>query len=113
MSAAGRTPPPAGPLTDADRTGWFRAFLTDRATRKPSPHTLQAYRQDFDAIATLITGAREHIARYLIHGGWWVPDTTGVLGELVRTTGQYRQIPEDRAMEVAMRMAVDATAQIH
>jgi hypothetical protein len=28
-----------------------------------------------------------------------------------RTTGQYRQITEDSAMEVAMRMAVDATQQ--
>ncbi len=62
MPAASSTPPPAGPLTDAERPDWFRAFLTDRATRKPSPHTLQAYRQDFDAIATLIAGAREHAA---------------------------------------------------
>ncbi len=60
MTAAGPTPPPSGPLTDRERPDWFRAFLTDRATRKPSPHTLQAYRHDFDAIATLITGAREH-----------------------------------------------------
>jgi hypothetical protein len=50
---------------------------------------------------------------YLIHGDWWVPDTTGVLTELVRTTGQYRQMPEDDVTEVAMRMAVDAAAQIH
>lgn len=51
---------PRGPIrgrTDAQRPSWFRAFLTDRATRKPSPHTLQAYRQDFDAIASTITGA--------------------------------------------------------
>jgi hypothetical protein len=48
---------------------------------------------------------------YLIHRGWWVPDTTGVLTELVRITGQYRQIPEDDVTEVAMRMAVDAATQ--
>ncbi|MGW0435853.1 tyrosine-type recombinase/integrase [Micromonospora sp. NPDC003197] len=29
-------------------------FLTDRATRKPSPHTLQAYRRDLIAIAQLV-----------------------------------------------------------
>jgi site-specific recombinase XerC len=35
---------------------WFAAFLADRGTRKPSAHTMKAYRQDFDAIATLIAG---------------------------------------------------------
>ena len=45
---------------------------------------------------------------YLIYGDWWVPDPTGVFTELVRITGQYRQIPEDDVTEVAMRMAVDA-----
>ena len=39
------------------RPEWFAAFLADRGTRKPSAHTLRAYRQDFDAIATLIAGA--------------------------------------------------------
>jgi hypothetical protein len=29
----------------------FAAFLADRGTRKPSAHTMKAYRQDFDAIA--------------------------------------------------------------
>ncbi|GAB2945369.1 tyrosine-type recombinase/integrase [Micromonospora polyrhachis] len=29
-------------------------FLTDRATRKPSPHTLQAYRRDLIAVAQLV-----------------------------------------------------------
>jgi site-specific recombinase XerD len=38
------------------RPEWFAAFLADRGTRKPSTHTLKAYRQDFDAIATLVTG---------------------------------------------------------
>ena len=35
---------------------WFAAFLADRGTRKPSAHTIKAYRQDFDAIAALIVG---------------------------------------------------------
>ena len=38
------------------RPEWFAAFLADRGTRKPSAHTLKAYRQDFDAIAALIAG---------------------------------------------------------
>ncbi|MDO3336469.1 tyrosine-type recombinase/integrase [Mycobacteroides abscessus] len=35
---------------------WFVAFLNDRQTRKPSAHTMKAYRQDFVAIATLTVG---------------------------------------------------------
>ena len=35
---------------------WFTQFLNDRQTRKPSAHTMKAYRQDFTSIATLITG---------------------------------------------------------
>ena len=35
---------------------WFTAFLHDRQTRKPSAHTMKAYRQDFVAIASLVTG---------------------------------------------------------
>ena len=62
MTAASRTPPPARARTDAERPDWFRAFLTDRATRKPSPHTLQAYRQDFDAIAALVADDPKQIA---------------------------------------------------
>jgi site-specific recombinase XerC len=34
---------------------WFTAFLHDRQTRKPSAHTMKAYRQDFAAIAVLVT----------------------------------------------------------
>jgi integrase/recombinase XerC len=34
---------------------WFTAFLNDRQTRKPSAHTMKAYRQDFVAIASLVT----------------------------------------------------------
>jgi hypothetical protein len=30
--------------------------MADRAIRKPSPHTVNAYRQDFVAIATLVAG---------------------------------------------------------
>lgn len=36
---------------------WFLAFLEDRAIRKPSPHTVKAYRQDFTAIAALLAGS--------------------------------------------------------
>jgi hypothetical protein len=78
-----------------------------RASTTGSPSELLR----FDLDPRVETTAQAH--RYLIHGVWWVPDTIGVLGELVRTTGQYRQITEDSAMEVAMRMAVDATAQSH
>jgi integrase/recombinase XerC len=35
---------------------WFTAFLHDRQTRKPSAHTMKAYRQDFLAIASVVTG---------------------------------------------------------
>jgi integrase/recombinase XerC len=49
----------AGPNTDARDAepfpDWFTAFLHDRQTRKPSTHTMKAYRQDFAAIASLVT----------------------------------------------------------
>lgn len=38
---------------------WLLAFLNDRAIRKPSPHTIKAYRQDFVAIAALLAGEPE------------------------------------------------------
>ena len=41
---------------DGARPEWFAQFLADRGTRKPSAHTLKAYRQDFDAIAALLAG---------------------------------------------------------
>jgi site-specific recombinase XerC len=47
---------------DDGRPAWFEAFLADRGTRKPSAHTMKAYRQDFDAIATLIVGEHEPLA---------------------------------------------------
>jgi hypothetical protein len=50
---------PAEAASDDGRPGWFEAFLADRGTRKPSAHTMKAYRQDFDAIATLIVGDQE------------------------------------------------------
>lgn len=59
-------PDPASPPTpngdvpepaDADSLpNWFTQFLNDRQTRKPSAHTMKAYRQDFVAIATLVAG---------------------------------------------------------
>jgi hypothetical protein len=45
----------AGP-TEPSRPEWFAAFLADRGTRKPTAHTMKAYRQDFDAIAALVAG---------------------------------------------------------
>ena len=61
---------------DGARPEWFAAFLADRGTRKPSAHTLKAYRQDFDAIAALIVGgdgpvadaAVRHHDRHHAHG---------------------------------------------
>jgi integrase/recombinase XerC len=44
------------------RPAWFKSFLADRGTRKPSAHTLKAYRQDFDAIAAVVVGAGHPIA---------------------------------------------------
>ncbi len=35
------------------------------------------------------TGGTAHAYTYLIHGGGWVPDATGILGEFVCRTGQY------------------------
>jgi len=49
----------SSPTTDtaeSSRPEWFAAFLADRGTRKPSAHTMKCYRQDFDAIATLVVG---------------------------------------------------------
>ena len=37
---------------------WFEEFVIDRATGKPSVHTVKAYRQDFAAIAAVLTGGR-------------------------------------------------------
>jgi site-specific recombinase XerC len=43
--------------TDAT-PGWFAEFLIERATRKPSEHTMKAYRQDFAAVAALLSAGR-------------------------------------------------------
>jgi len=37
---------------------WFADFLIDRAPHKPSEHTMKAYRQDFAAVADLLTAGR-------------------------------------------------------
>ena len=63
---AATSPPSRTPRTDAERPAWFRAFLTDRATRKPSLHTLEAYRHDFDAIAALVVGDPDRIRALLV-----------------------------------------------
>lgn len=55
---------PARPRLDNSELAypqWVLAFLGDRATRKPSPHTIKAYKQDFTAIATLLAGTPEHV----------------------------------------------------
>jgi integrase/recombinase XerC len=53
------TPAPTGAAAEpADAESfpyWFTQFLNDRQTRKPSAHTLKAYRQDFATIANLMT----------------------------------------------------------
>ena len=54
VDAPGHTAP-----VEVSRPEWFAAFLADRGTRKPSVHTLKAYRQDFDAIAALIAGGED------------------------------------------------------
>ncbi|WP_081346979.1 tyrosine-type recombinase/integrase [Mycobacteroides chelonae] len=42
-------------MTSADALpAWFVEFLEDRQTRKPSAHTMKAYRQDFVSIASLL-----------------------------------------------------------
>lgn len=41
---------------------WFGDFLADRAVRKPSPHTIKAYRQDFEAIAILLAHTADAVA---------------------------------------------------
>lgn len=42
-----------------ERPDWFAAFLADRGSAKPSPHTVRAYAQDFDSIAALIVTDRD------------------------------------------------------
>ena len=62
--AAADAPAPArgrASASDADTAAtpnWFADFLNDRATRKPSAHTMKAYRQDFTAVADLLTVGR-------------------------------------------------------
>jgi hypothetical protein len=57
-SGPGPAPPgrtnPDSPLAENNPfPTWFVEFLDDRQTRKPSEHTMKAYRQDFIAITTL------------------------------------------------------------
>lgn len=56
-----RPTPPGGDDRDSEAAErdpypqWFAPLLDDRQTRKPSAHTMKAYRQDFVAIAALAT----------------------------------------------------------
>jgi integrase/recombinase XerC len=69
---------------DGARPQWFAAFLADRGTRKPSAHTLKAYRQDFDAIATLFADGEDLSAMAL----------DAITIDTLRTAfAQYAQIP--------------------
>src|SRR6476646_5402665 len=56
-------PPKSASPADERRPEWFEQFLADRGTRKPSAHTLKAYRQDFDAIAALLAGDTHDLMR--------------------------------------------------
>lgn len=60
--ASAPTPAPAGdaagPADAESFPHWFTQFLNDRQTRKPSAHTMKAYRQDFIAIANLVTDGK-------------------------------------------------------
>jgi integrase/recombinase XerC len=51
----GRTNPDSPLAENNPFPTWFVEFLDDRQTRKPSEHTMKAYRQDFIAITTLVT----------------------------------------------------------
>ena len=50
------------PESDSDTAtaipDWFADFLIERAPRKPSEHTMKAYRQDFAAVASLLTAGK-------------------------------------------------------
>jgi integrase/recombinase XerC len=59
--AAGRASA-SGADTAAATPNWFADFLNDRVTRKPSAHTMKAYRQDFTAVADLLTSGRPAIS---------------------------------------------------
>jgi integrase/recombinase XerC len=58
-----RSPAASSGGDEEARPASFEAFLADRATRKPSAHTVKAYRQDFDAIATVIVGDEQPVER--------------------------------------------------
>lgn len=55
LSATGSTDSEPSPAQHPD---WFDLFLADRQTRKPSPATIKAYKQDFAAIASLVTNGQ-------------------------------------------------------
>ena len=63
--------PISGDLDVESFPDWFTQFLNDRQTRKPSAHTMKAYRQDFIAIATLMADGKvnTHAGRATLAGG--------------------------------------------
>ena len=84
-------PPECASTAEEHCPQWFAQFLADRGTRKPSAHTLKAYRQDFDAIASLL-------ADDLIWGGTYPPKLgsglyfAGRCGRDTRMTAAVRPI---------------------
>jgi integrase/recombinase XerC len=50
------------------RPEWFAGLLADTGIRKPSAHTMKAYRQDFDAIAVLVAGGGEDLSSLSLAG---------------------------------------------
>ena len=56
--ASGPAPRQPGAGAPPGTPVWFEEFVIDRATGKPSVHTVKAYRQDFAAIAAVLTGGR-------------------------------------------------------
>jgi integrase/recombinase XerC len=55
--------PGAPSIAELSYPQWLSAFLAlaDRAVRKPSAHTANAYKQDFTAIAALLAGDSRRI----------------------------------------------------
>jgi hypothetical protein len=45
--------------------------------------------------------------RYINDGGTWVPDTTGLLGDLVRYFDGYNEVAEADVIQMKMRIAVE------
>jgi hypothetical protein len=49
---------------------------------------------------------------YINDGGTWVPDATGLLGDLVRYFDEYKEVAEADVMQMKMRIAVETVGPI-